>query len=158
MSTDVDQNAQAELDEGRLARITEHAKYELAQDWDGALSTMTEEGHYVVYPNRLRISGDEAIKQMWTRTVPTRCLNYENGRKVVGKEVFVNENAVVDVIYHNFPDDQGETVESTFIAMFHFDGTKIISETMFYDQAMTQYLDVVLESPEFLALPGVERI
>jgi hypothetical protein len=146
-------------DQKKIDLIQTHAQSEWDKNWDGALATMIDQPAYEYYPYRLRVSGEVAIKEMWERTLILPCLNYATGRKVIGKERYINENSVVDVIQNTFADDEsGEQVYSKFLCIFHFDDEdKIITEAIHLDQNMTPYFDAVFKDPEFLALPGVEQ-
>lgn len=137
--------------------IAAHAAFERKKDWDGTLTTMVAEPHYDYYPYRLRVSGGDAIKVMWIRTLTLDCLNYDTGRTVVGKECYSGDDSVAHVIHNTFPGKNGELIKSSFVAIFHFDDEKIISETIYFDENMTRYFDEVFADPDFLSLPGVEN-
>lgn len=148
----------AMTDEEKLAIIATHAKTERAKDWDAALATMIDEPSYEYFPYRLRVSGEQAIRTMWERTLILPCLNYDTGRKVLGMERYVNEQSVVDMVQSTFVDETtGEQIYSTFLCIFHFDDDKIIRESIFLDNTMLPYFDQVFSDPEFLGLPGVEQ-
>ncbi len=162
MQAEFDRDAQAELNNARLAVIAEHGRCERVEDWDGVLATMIDEPCYVFYPNRLRARGAVAIKEWWRRTHWLRD-DPDIRRRAIGKEPFFNDEgvALMSIIDHTVPHERGESEPErlflTVLAIFRFDGLKIASESAFFDRKASPHLDTVLESQEFLATPGVER-
>ena len=153
MQVGLDRDAQSQLNDDRLAVIAEHGRCERVEDWDGALATMIDEPHYVFYPNRLRARGAAAIMEWWSRTHVFRDLDPRAVSRVIDRETFFSDNAIgllKDV------KELGPLFVTVFAA-FHFDGLKIVSETVFFDRDVSRDVDQVLESREFLAVPGVER-
>jgi hypothetical protein len=118
---------------------------------------MTATPRYNHYPYRLGISGAEAIKELWRRTLSLQCLSFEAGRTLISKERYFAETSIVDVVQNTFHDDRGALIPSTYVVAFHFEGLSIASETSYVDGNMTPYLDTVFTDPDFLSLPGVER-
>jgi hypothetical protein len=144
-------------DQGKIDLIGVHAKCEREKNWAGALATMIDEAPYQWFPYRIRVSGPETVTTMWERTSVLRCLNYDTGRKVLSMERCLNHDSAVDTVHNTFPGEDGSLVPTTFLAIFHFDGDKIIKETIHLDSNMVPYMDEVFADPEFLSLPGVER-
>jgi hypothetical protein len=148
--------------EGMRALATKHGDCELAYDWDGALATMGDEPFYEFYPYRIRISGPDAIKALWTSvfadTGTLRCFNVDCIDLTTHEGVeMVGDDSIVHISNYVFTTEDGQRRPATTVVRYRFAGDRMMSETMWVDESLVPYLDTVF-TPEFRALPGVERI
>jgi hypothetical protein len=153
------------LDADGMRLLTlQHGGCELARDWDGALATMGPEPFYEFYPWRLRISGPDPIRELWTRVFRTddsetlRCFNFGH-LDSSGHEMWemVSDESIVHISNGAFFDEAGERITTTTIVRYRFAGDRMMSESLWACDNLRPYLDTVFDE-SFRALPGVEVI
>ena len=159
MSTTLD------ADEMRLL-VLRHSECELARDWDGTLATMGDEPYYEFYPFRLRISGPDPIREMWTRVFSTddsktlRCFNFSHMDADASRRdmwEMVSDDSIVHIMNGGFIAEDGDRRGTTTVVRYRFAGDRMMSETMWACDNVRPYLATVFDE-SFRALPGVESI
>jgi hypothetical protein len=148
--------------DGMRLLALQHGEYEMNRDWDGALATMVPEPFYEFYPYRLRISGPDAIKELWTRVFTEsgtlRCFDIEHIDLDAHEQwEMVGDDSIVHIGNSAFVDENGERRESTTVVRYRFAGDRMMSETMWACKSILPYLDTVFDAT-FRALSGVEQI
>ena len=147
---------------GMRALIDEHSGCELDHNWEGALATMIPAPHYEFYPYRLRISGAEAITEMWSRIFSDngtlRCFDIAHS-DLDAHEGFglVGDDSIVDIMKSVFRAEDGEIRRASTVVWYRFEDDRMMSETLWVDATLVPYLDTVFDE-SFRALPGVETI
>ena len=154
------------LDAYEMRLLTlEHGRCELARDWDGTLATMGPEPFYEFYPWRLRITGPDAIKALWTRVFgrddseTITCFNF--GRiDSSGHEMWEMESdeSIVHISNGAFLDEADERKTTTTVVRYRFAGELMMSETLWACDNLRPYFDEFVFNESFRALPGVEVI
>jgi hypothetical protein len=148
--------------DGMRALVDAHSEGEQARNWPIALATMDPAPYYEFYPYRLRISGADAITEMWTRIFAEegtlRCFNvdYIDVDSVEFSES-VGEDTLVHIMGATFVAEDGRRRRSSNVVRYRFDGDRMLSETLWVCSNLTPYLDTVFDE-SFRALPGVEEI
>jgi hypothetical protein len=143
---------------GMHALIDEHGRCELAEDWAGALATMTARPVYFFFPYRLRVAGAMAITAAWERMLSLPCFDYAKmDLSTAHQDIYRSDDSVLLVNSLTFPDEHGVRCPSTTIVRFMFAGDRIASESVFLDAASTRYTDAAFDA-SFRALAGVETI
>jgi len=148
--------------DGMRALVDAHSEGEQSRNWPQALATMGPAGHYEFYPFRLRISGAEAIAEMWTRIFAEegtlRCFNvdYIDVDSVEFSES-VGDDSLVHIMAASFLAEDGERRRSSNVVRYRFEGDLMVSETLWVCSTLERYLGTVFDE-SFRALPGVEEI
>jgi hypothetical protein len=153
------------LDSAAMRALADkHGACEVAHDWDGALATMGDAPFYEFYPFRLRISGADAIKNLWrgvfTKTDGRIIRCFDEPFLVPDSHEYaeyINEDSLVEIRTWTFVGDDGEHHSSKSVVIYAFEGDRMRSETMFVDESTKLYMDRVFDA-EFRAQPGVEEI
>ena len=145
-----------------LAIIDEHGDAEQARDFDRAWETLADEPFYQFFPYRLRLSGREAITELWSRIFAEsgwiRCFSADARVPGVGAmHRHLSEDAVVDLMVSAFFDEGGVRRDSSYIVRYAFDDGGLKSESLWLDSSLLPYFDRVFDA-SFRAIPGVEEI
>jgi ketosteroid isomerase-like protein len=142
--------------DGMRALVAEHSDAELRGDWAAALATMTSEPFYEFYPNRLRISGGDAIATMWPRLFALPCFGTEDTTPL-SLEEYVGDDGLMHTMAWIFTGADGEHLPTQVATRYAFEGDRMRSETMFMDTSGAPYVAQAFDAA-FRALPGVEQI
>jgi hypothetical protein len=139
-----------------LGLVRRHAELESREDWEGALATMTPDGHYELYPLGLRIEGAEAITELWKRLTGLACFA---GPALASGRIreWATDDAVVNVADWSFPGADGTPRPARLITSFRFSGHAIASEVLHVDTGCEPYVAAAL-SGTFETLPGVTPV
>jgi hypothetical protein len=144
------------------ALVDEHSEGEQARNWSVVLATMGPSPYYEFYPYRLRISGADAITEMWARIFAEegtlRCFNVDHiDLDSVEFTESVGEDSLVHIMAATFFTEEGEPRRSSNVVRYRFEGDRMLSETLWVCSNLVRYLDTVFDE-SFRALPGVQEI
>jgi hypothetical protein len=135
-----------------------HARLEVQHDFDSVLATLTEDAYYEFYPQRIHVTGADTLKAMWTQifvnTPGVTSADFLGGNP---KEQWwgLKDSLVIKTDWTPKSPD-GTIIPSQFFAIFRFAGSKIASETLYFDEPVSLLMDRVFTA-ELLARPGVTR-
>lgn len=148
--------------DGMRALVDVHSEREQARNWPSALATMVPAPYYEFYPYRLRISGADAITEMWNRIFAEegtlRCFDVEHIElDSVEFSESVGEDSLVHIMAATFVAEDGQRRRSSNVVRYRFEGDRMLSETLWVCSNLMRYFDTVFDE-SFRALPGVEEI
>ncbi|HET6736303.1 nuclear transport factor 2 family protein [Mycobacterium sp.] len=135
--------------------VNRHTECEVRADWDGCMATMSADPYYLHYPLGLRVSGRDAVLEMWKRMVATA----EFGDAVTSSTIrhWIVDESVIVVFEWDVDDGDGQKRKKCSFAEFRFAGGLIESETIFGDNDVDALTREALGG-DFLRLPGVEPL
>ncbi len=127
-----------ELRQVRLAVIAEHMETEVTQDFDQTLATFNGHPHYEIMATGQIFDGDDEVMTYYrtTRTAfPDQ--RHENARFHVSDDTVIVEFDLLGTNlgeFYGLP-PTGKSFRVPIIAVFFFDGERIINERIYFDSA-----------------------
>jgi hypothetical protein len=149
-------------DSARLAMVRKHMDAEIRQDIEGVMATLVDNPYYEIHPLGLRISGKEAVREMYRKLLPgsftyivqSRAMTFNTGDP---NHVWLGPDGVVIREFCTVQPPTGPSFEISEMAIFSFDGPLLKGE-QFYCNAPLAGLFKGALGADFEALPGVERM
>jgi steroid delta-isomerase-like uncharacterized protein len=127
-----------DLRERRLAVIKEHFDTEVSQDFDATLATFNGHPHYEIMPTGEVYDGDEQVMGYYTATrtaFPDQ--RHDNVRMHVADDAVITEFDLLGTNlgeFYGMP-PTGKAFRVPVIAVFFFDGDRIVNERIYFDAA-----------------------
>lgn len=127
-----------DLRERRLAVIKQHFDTEVSQDFDLTLTTFNGHPHYEIMPTGEVFDGDAEVMGYYTRTrtaFPDQ--RHDNVRLHVADDAVITEFDLLGTNlgeFYGLP-PTGQAFRVPVIAVFFFEGDKIVNERVYFDAA-----------------------
>jgi hypothetical protein len=140
--------------------LMRHELFEFDEDLDGVMTTLIDVPVYELHPQGYRITGREAVRVLYERTLPI-FLQFDYRRKEVDtrdiKCVAFSDNQIAAELNDEFefPDGSRKRVYLTVIA--EFSGDLVVGERLYLDNKLAGLYEDAL-GEDFFALPGVAKL
>lgn len=127
-----------DLRQRRLEIIKQHFDTEVSQDFAATLATFNGHPHYEIVPTGEVYDGDEAVMAYYTTTrtaFPDQ--RHDNVRMHVADDAIITEFDLLGTNlgeFYGMP-PTGKAFRVPVIAVFFFDGDRIINERIYFDAA-----------------------
>ena len=146
------------LSQQRLAELGRaHEAAEFVFDYDGTMATLVANPVYFWFPQRLRIEGYAAVREMYVRLEPVTRLQVE---KLATRNIHYmayGENQLAAEIDFEYPFPDGVTRLVRLASFLKYDGELLLGETLYADGLFARVLDDVVFDAKYLRMPGVTR-
>jgi hypothetical protein len=142
---------------GILAIVKQHAVAELSVDIDGTMATLVDHPVYNWFPNRLRIEGADAVREMYARLAPLLIqFRASEENRSTNFTTFAESAYAVEVdLDYRIADGSIKRVHTA--SFIRFDGGRLLGETTYLDSYLADVVNSLL-GDEFRKLPGVTVI
>src|SRR5262249_10131054 len=113
------------------------------------------------FPYRLRIAGTDTIRAMWKRLLGESDGSGAFAGLAIPRESFqvtecISDEVVMQAYRWEFVDDAGVRQGVDHVAIFRFEGDRILSESVFNDTSTMRYLDGMYA--QLKGFPGVTEM
>lgn len=146
------------LEPARLLELAQaHETAEFSGDLDATMATLIDRPVYLWFPQRLKIEGREAVREMYARLMP---MIDQMKAGIADRRIFfmaTGEDQLAAEIDFDYRFEDGRTKKVRIAAFLQFVGEKMVGETQYVDQDLAGVVDALFDA-EFMALPGVSRI
>lgn len=138
------------------AAVWRHVEPELAQDLGGTLATVADDPVWEFYPLGVRVSGRDAIRELYTRLIPA--FGVLKGEDQPRPACFSDTTMIVEQTL-SAPGSDGSTQYMPVIVAMEIAGDgRMKSERVYCSQQLADWFQDNVLGPDFLDLPGVSRI
>jgi hypothetical protein len=136
-----------------VSKQHEQAEF-FAQDLDMTMATLIANPLYYWYPQRLRIEGYDAVREMYARIMPLikQMADKQANQNILFRTYGDSQLAAEVEFDYTFPD--GTTRPVHIAAFLNFEDGKMVGETQYVDTDLAKILDGLLDD-EFRKMPGV---
>ena len=145
--------------EEMIAFNLEHARKFLEGDIDGIMrDSLVEDPVWEFYPNRIRVSGKEAVRRYHEINYKT-VIAQVDPRNGDDTREFYSETHGENVIAHEFSNMMnlnGVEKRGYFIAVIPYQDGRMVGERIYLDKDTAEWFESQFDE-EFFKLPGVER-
>lgn len=138
------------------ALLHKHEEYELNYDFDGTISTLTQNPQYELPSLGWKIEGRDAVTELYRRMLPGGLRRAMWAEKRVHA---VAPNTLAREAFCTFNTPEGRRVTGQYMAVIAYDPDEklIIGERLYMDLAFAQSMAREL-GPDFGDIPGVSKI
>jgi hypothetical protein len=140
--------------------LMRHELFEFDEDLDGVMTTLVDVPVYELHPQAYRITGKEAVREMYERTLPV-FIQFDHRRHEVDtreiKCVAFSNNQMAAELAADFVFPDGETRRVHLTCIAEFSGDKVVGERLYLDHKLAELYDQAL-GPDFFELPGVTKL
>lgn len=146
------------LDTARMLELAQaHEAAEFSGDLDATMATLIDHPVYLWFPQRLRIEGQEAVREMYARLAG---VIGQMQARIAERRVFFmafGDDQLAAEIDFDYRFDDGRTKKVRIAAFLAFVGERMVGETQYVDADLAGVLDQIFDTA-FRSLPGVSVI
>ncbi len=140
--------------------LMRHELFEFDEDIDGVLTTLVDNPVYELYPQGCRISGMDAVRVLYERTLPI-FLQFDYRRKPVDTRditcIAFSDNQLVAELNDEFEFPDGTRKRVYLMVIAEFSGDAIVGERLYLDHKLAGLYEDAL-GPDFFARQDVTKL
>jgi hypothetical protein len=143
--------------------LLEHEQYEVHGDLDGVMSTLVEYPVFELHPQNLRISGTEAVRELYGHLLPRSDGQLANSGAtnqaptLKSRITAYADSLLVTEVHEQMTLSVGTTAFMRMLVLVHYEDGKILGERLYADTELAELISSVL-GRDFVELPGVTTI
>lgn len=139
----------------------QHEQYEFEGNIEAIMSTLVARPVFYFFPQRIRVEGREAVREMYVRLCKSVLGRLDTRRPGADREMIAfatGKSQLLAEIEQNFTFPDGVTRRVRMYAVVGFEGDLLYGETTYSDQLLADHMDATVFDADFMKIPGVTRI
>ena len=149
--------------ERMMELLTEHEHCELMGDLDGVMATLVKNPVFELHPQKLRIAGYEAVREMYGNLLPGFDEQFAESREAEQQSTLRSsitafaDSLLVTEVQDEMKLPDGNTTRMRMLVVVYYQDGKILGQRLFCDNDFAGLINSAL-GPDFVNLPGVTTI